>query len=120
MCSFTKSAVKRSQMLKEWRGWACKIAAIAKEVIPGAEAYVVGSTVRGDSVGGSDGDVLIASEHIPEKLMERAKLKALIEEKLSLPHYHPFEMRMLRPEETERYVRGSEGCIVKVVDDPPH
>lgn len=114
MSSLIESAIKRSQMLKEWREWTRRIADAAKKVIPDVETYVVGSVVRGDSVGGSDVDVLLVSKHVPEKLVDRAKLKVIIEEKLGLPFYHPFEIHLLRPEEAEYYIERSRSLILKI------
>lgn len=114
MSLFLELAIKRSQILKEWRIWVHRIADVVEEVIPDVEVYVIGSVIRGNSTGGSDVDVLLVSEHMPNKLIDRAKLKALIEEKLGLPYYHPFEMHLLRLEEAEYYIKKSKGCFLKI------
>lgn len=114
MSLFIESAIKRSQLLKEWKILIHRIVTVIKETIPETEVYVIGSVVRGDSVGGSDVDILVVSRHIPDKPIERAKLKAVIEEKLGLPYYHPFEIHLLRPSEVEYYLEKSKGCILKI------
>lgn len=115
MSLFIESAIKRSHLLKEWRTLVYRIAAVVERALPEVEVYVLGSVVRGDCVGGSDVDVLVISEYVPEKLIERAKLKALIEEKLDLPYYHPFEIHLLRPEEAEHYLERSKGFTLRIV-----
>ncbi|MEM2214671.1 MAG: nucleotidyltransferase domain-containing protein [Candidatus Nezhaarchaeales archaeon] len=114
MSSLMDSAIKRSQMLKEWREWTRRIAYVAKKIIPDVETYVIGSVIRGDSVSGSDVDVLLVSKHVPEKLVDRAKLKAIIEEELNLPFYHPFEIHMLKPEEAGYYIERSRSSILRI------
>ena len=42
-------------------------------------------------------DVLIISQEVPVKAIEKAKIKAAIEERLNLPPYHPFEIHLLTP-----------------------
>lgn len=112
---FIESSLYRLKMVKEWRVWVERIARVAKELIPDVEVYVIGSIVRGDYVGGSDVDVLIVSRSIPEKPFERARIKVLIEERLNLPYYHPFELHLLRPGEAELYLKKARGRMVKII-----
>ncbi len=112
---YTESSILRARMLREWREWVRRIARVARELIPDAEVYVIGSIIRGDYTGGSDVDVLIVSPNAPKTLLSRAKVKVLIEERLNLPHYHPFEIHVLRPEEAEAYLRRAGGCRYRVV-----
>lgn len=112
---FIESSLYRLKMVKEWRVWVERIARVAKELIPDVEVYVIGSIVRGDYVGGSDVDVLIVSRSIPEKPFERARIKVLIEERLNLPYYHPFELHLLRPREAELYLKKARGRMVKII-----
>ncbi|RLF23218.1 MAG: DNA polymerase subunit beta [Thermoprotei archaeon] len=92
-------------MITSWRKWARRIADEVKDILQDAEVYVIGSVVRGDYTGGSDVDILIISSQASQRARERAKLKVIIEEKLGLPYYHPFELDMLRHEEAEVYLR---------------
>ncbi len=115
MTVFMEAALHRVKMLQEWRTWVQRIARAAKELLPDAQVYVIGSTIRGDHVGGSDVDILIISEEIPGKAIERAEIKAIIEEKLNLPSYHPFEIHLLTPQEAEPYLRRAKQYILKIV-----
>ena len=111
---FMETSAKRAKLVSEWRLWVFRIARVVKEVIPDVEVYVVGSVARGDSVGGSDVDILIVSEYAPKKPMEIAKLKAFIEERLDLPYYHPFEIHILRPEEAKQLIESSRGYALRI------
>ncbi len=114
MTAFMEAALRRAKMLREWRTWVQHIARITREILPDAQVYVTGSTVRGDQVGGSDVDVLIISQNIPEKAIEKAKIKAVIEEKLNLPPYHPFEIHLLTPKEAQPYLKTTKQLILKI------
>ena len=114
MSRLMDSAIRRAKMLKEWEKWVRKIAGAIKELIPEAEVYVIGSVARGDYVAGSDVDILIVSRKIPEKLSERGRIKALIEERLNLPYYHPFEIHLVRPEEAEPYLKRASKYAIKI------
>ena len=59
--------------------------------------------------------VLIVSWSIPEKPFERARIKVLVEERLNLPYYHPFELHLLGPEEAELYLKKARGRMVKII-----
>lgn len=107
-------SIERVKMLREWRMWVHRIAEVVKEIIPDAEVYVVGSVVRGDSVGGSDVDILVVSPQIPRKPVDIAKLKTIIEDKLNLPYYHPFEIHMLKPEEARYLMEKSKGYMIRI------
>ena len=107
-------ALRRAEMLSDWRTWVQRIAAAARELLPDAEVYVVGSVVRGDQVGGSDVDVLVVSQSVPRKAVEKAKIKALIEEKLELPPYHPFEIHLLTPQDAQLYMRRAGEHVEKI------
>ena len=114
MSFFIETLTRRRRMLEEWGVWAERIAGVAREVLPGARVYVVGSIVRGDYVASSDVDILIVSENAPESARERARIKASIEEHLGLPYYHPFEIHILKPSEATNYLRRTGGHIVEV------
>ena len=106
--------LRRVEMLRSWRVWTLRIAKIAKELLPGSRVLMVGSVARGDYVGGSDVDVLVISPNAPEKPLEKARVKALIEDRLNLPYYHPFEIHVLRPEEAKTYIERAKGCVVEL------
>jgi len=106
--------VDRVKMLKNWRIWVGKVAEVVGTLLPGARVYVIGSVVRGDYVAGSDVDVLIVSEHVPDRLVERSRLKVAIEDGLKLPYYHPFEFHLVKPEEAEIYLRRAGEDILEV------
>jgi len=93
----------RAEMIEDWKVWAKKVAYAAKTIMPAAEVYVFGSAIRGDATGGSDIDVLIVSQNISEKALERAKLKVEIEEMAGLPLYHPFEIHLATKDESGQY-----------------
>jgi len=82
--------------------------------LPGAEVYVVSSVVRGDQMSGSDVDILVVSQSVPRRAIEKAKVKALIEEKLGLPLYHPFEIHLLTPQEAQPYMKRAGEYIEKI------
>ena len=113
--NFLDSSMRRTEMVRNWRVWIEKIARIVKELLPDAEIYVVGSVARGDYVASSDVDVLVVAPSVPSDLRKRAEIKVLIEDKLQLPYYHPFEIHLLRPEEAEPYLRRARGSIIKML-----
>jgi hypothetical protein len=101
-------------MLREWSKWVQIIAEAVRKNLPNAEVCVIGSVVRGDYVGGSDVDVLVISEEIPDGLSERSKIKVMIEDESNLQYYHPFEIHLLKPEEAEIYLRKAGKQVIKV------
>ena len=112
---FMEIGLERAKMLREWKTWVQRIARIAQELLPDVQVYVIGSVVRGDQVGGSDVDILIISQNVPRKAIERAEIKALIEEKLELPPYHPFEIHLLTPQEAQLYLKKAGDHVQKIV-----
>ena len=115
MTAFTETAIRRVKMLREWKTWAQRIAKVAKELLPDVQVYVIGSAIRGDHVGGSDVDILIISKEVPGKAIEKAEIKAIIEEKLNLPPYHPFEIHLLTPQEAEPYLRRAKQHVLRIM-----
>ena len=97
--------------IKEWKTWAQKIAKIVRNTLPDAKVFVIGSIVKGDYVGGSDIDILIISKAVPERPIERSRIKIMIEDKLNLPYYHPFEIHILKPDEAKPYLRRAKERI---------
>jgi hypothetical protein len=92
-------------MLKEWKRWVNKIAISAREIISEVEVFVFGSAVRGELTGGSDVDILIISNNLPERNIDRSKVKAKIEERANLPFCHPFEIHLVNNEEASFYFK---------------
>ncbi len=115
MTAFMETALYRAKMLREWRKYVQQIARVIKEILPDAQIYVTGSTVREDQVGGSDVDILVVSENTPRKTLEKARIKAQVEEKLNLPPYHPFEIHLLTPQEAQPYLKRSKQYIQKII-----
>jgi len=112
--SHMHSQRSRAEMLKEWRLWAERIAREAEKVLPDAAVYILGSIVRGDYTGGSDIDILIVSDKMPEGLLKRAELKGLIEEMANLPSSHPIQIHLANHKEAVNYMRRSEGHIINI------
>lgn len=103
--SFMETLRLRAEMVREWRRWAHRIASAARAVLPGAEIYAFGSAVEGRLTGGSDVDLLVISEDLPDKALGRCSLKVKMEDLAGLPSYHPFEIHLVTPKEAERYLR---------------
>ena len=104
----------RAEMLKEWRAWAERVARAVKRILPKSEVYVLGSVVRGDYTGGSDIDILIVSNRIPEGLLKRAELKRSIEETANLPITHQIQIHLTRRSEADNYIRRAGKDIIKL------
>lgn len=102
---YIETSLRRTELLRDWRTWTQRIAETARKTLPNARVYVVGSVVRGDYVARSDVDILIISDETPMKPTGRSGVKVMIEERLNLPYYHPFEIHLLRPDEAEPYLR---------------
>jgi len=104
----------RAKILKNWRAWAERVARATKKVLPKSDVYVLGSVVRGDYTGGSDIDILIVSELIPEGLLKKAELKRSIEELANLPLIHGIQMHLAKRSEAENYIRRAGRDIIKL------
>lgn len=57
--------------------------------------------VKEQAAGGSDVDILIVSDKLPEDFRSRGSLKAKIEEEAGLPLYHPFEIHLATGKEVK-------------------
>ncbi|MEM2024619.1 MAG: nucleotidyltransferase domain-containing protein [Candidatus Caldarchaeum sp.] len=112
--TFMDTLRARVRLLKSWRETAPAIAKAARELLPDAEVYVFGSAVTGDCVASSDVDILIVSEQLPARNIERARIKVEIEEKAGLPPYHPFELHLTTLEEAEPYFRRARHSLTKL------
>ena len=112
--SFMDTLRLRARMVRGWRRWAQRIASAVERVLPGAEVYVFGSAVEGGLTGGSDIDLLVIAENLPDKALERASIKVRIEDEARLPAYHPFEIHLATPEEAEQYLRRANGKVERL------
>lgn len=104
----------RAETLKEWRMWVERVAKAAEGILPDLEVYVLGSVVRGDQTGGSDIDILITSDMIPEGLLKRAEIKSSIEEGANLPPAHKIEIHLTNRSEAQNYIRRAGRSIIKL------
>lgn len=95
--------LERMEIFKKWKEYVPKICSAVKLILPDARIYVFGSIVRGESVGGSDIDILIVSQNIPVSNLERAKIRSQIEQAVNLPLHHPFEFHIVNLNEAEWY-----------------
>ncbi|MEM4187136.1 MAG: hypothetical protein QW801_07675 [Candidatus Caldarchaeum sp.] len=102
--TFMDTLRARARLLKSWRETAPAIAKAARELLPDAEVYVFGSAV----------DILIVSEQLPARNIERAWIKVEIEEKAGLPPYHPFELHLTTLDEAEPYFRRARHSLTKL------
>ena len=105
MEEYFDSLIERSRVLKEWRKYVPEIERAAAKLLGKVEVYVFGSAVRGELVGGSDIDILIVSDNVPEENIERAVLKTEIERLAKLPKNHPFEIHLANRKEAKWYYR---------------
>jgi len=100
-----KVKLKLRKLALEWVFWANSIGKAAKNLLGECETYVFGSVVEGKATGGSDVDILIVSDKIPENSRGRGNLKAKIEEMAGLPLSHPFEIHLANKHDFEWYRR---------------
>jgi predicted nucleotidyltransferase len=71
------------------------------QILPDAKIYLFGSVVKGNfHTVLSDIDIAIVSNIIPERAIERARIRLRILEGFELS---PFELHLLKPEEWEFY-----------------
>jgi len=103
--SVSEVMVERARMLRDWTRYAEAIARAVRELLPEARIYVFGSVVSGKAVGSSDVDILVVARELPRSHLERARIKALVEERCGLPYYHPFEIHLVTPDEAEPFLR---------------
>lgn len=107
-------AKKKADMLKKWKEWVNKIAVCARDILDEVEVFVFGSVVRGELTGGSDIDILIVSNNLPERNIDRSKVKARIEEKANLPFCHPFEIHLVNNNEAKFYFLHIKNDYIKI------
>ncbi|MEO2240467.1 MAG: nucleotidyltransferase domain-containing protein, partial [Euryarchaeota archaeon] len=88
------------EFVARWREWGGRIAEVARRLLgEGTRVFVFGSAVKGEALPGSDLDVLIVSEEVPEDLEDRVDLIRELERELDLPEHHPIEFHLATPEE---------------------
>ncbi|GBC69066.1 hypothetical protein HRbin01_00757 [archaeon HR01] len=112
--SFMDTVRKRAEIVRSWREHVYGVAKAVKELLPDAEIYVFGSAVAGDLIASSDIDILVVSEKIPGGLFEIGRVKVEIEKKAGLPYYHPFEFHLVKPGESEEYLRRAGKHILRI------
>jgi predicted nucleotidyltransferase len=112
--SYLGTLRSRAKMVEGWKVWARKVANAAKTIMPDARVYVFGSVIRGGATGGSDVDMLIVSQNVPRKVLERSRIKVKIEDMAGLPIYHPFEIHLATEDESEQYLAVAGKHIVKI------
>ncbi|MCS7138473.1 MAG: nucleotidyltransferase domain-containing protein [Crenarchaeota archaeon] len=94
MLSLLQARLRLNELARNWLFWSRKIAEAARKILGPCETYVFGSIVKNCAAGGSDIDILIVSNQLPEDFRSRGNLKAKIEEEAGLPLYHPFEIHL--------------------------
>ena len=92
-------------LLKQWKKWSKNIAEASRRILGECKVLVFGSVIEGKAVGGSDVDILIISNQLPDNKRERAEIIAKIEEGAKLPLYHPFEIHLVDEKEAKWYLR---------------
>ena len=101
--ALVRRAKEMIRLKHEYRRVFEKIRKLAKQI--GCEAYLYGSTVTGKSISASDIDILVVCEKLPSSMMERAKIKAWLEEKANLPPIHPYHIELVTKEYAKYYLK---------------
>ncbi|AEM39685.1 DNA polymerase beta domain protein region [Pyrolobus fumarii 1A] len=106
MTSTRNESVDRAKMLQEWRAWVERIARAAARILPDVEVYAFRGKAGRET---SAINVLIVSNNVPGCFLERASLKARIEEAAGLPYNHPFRIHLMGRREAEFYKHNIQG-----------
>ena len=101
MLDLLRAKLKINRLARNWRFWCDSIAKAAAAILGPCETYVFGSAAKGHLTGGSDVDILIVAEKLPNDFKLRGNLKAEIERVAKLPLYHPFEIHLVTRREAE-------------------
>jgi predicted nucleotidyltransferase len=101
LLSLLRARIEINRLAQDWRLWSEAIAKAAEEVLGSSQVYVFGSVAERHATGGSDVDLLIVADRLPENHRARGDLKAKIEETAKLPLYHPFEIHLATRREAE-------------------
>jgi len=100
-----KSRLEVIRLARRWRYWSRRIAEASKSVLGDCEVYVFGSYIEGEATGGSDVDILIISDRVPQKTSVRWDLISRIEDLSGLPPFHPYEIHLVNRREAEWYFK---------------
>ena len=71
MLKIFKTRAELRKLAVEWEKWCKKIADAAKEILDSCEVYVFGSVAERENTGGSDVDILVICNELPERNKER-------------------------------------------------
>lgn len=112
--SYLDTLKARAEMVKEWRKYIHTLVKAIKKVLPSAEVYIFGSAITGKATALSDIDILIIASNLPKTNIERAQIKALIEDEAKLPYHHPFQIHLTTKEEARPYLRRAGKNIIKL------
>ncbi len=105
MSEILRSRLEIVRLAKQWEYWSKRIAIAARRVLGECEVYVFGSVAEERATGGSDVDILIVSDRLPDTNRERWDIKARIEEEAGLPLYHPYEIHLANRKEAQWYFK---------------
>jgi len=90
---------ERLEILKNWKEYVKRITGATEKLFKDYEVYVFGSAIKGRLTAASDIDVLVITENLPKKILERARVKEKIERLAGLPPYHPIQLHLLTKDE---------------------
>ncbi len=106
---------ERAKIVRNWRGYARKVAASAKQLFGnGVEVYAFGSVVKGEAIAASDVDLIVIVNDALHSIAERNKLKMMLEDVALLPDFHPFEIHIVDRREAAVYFRHIGPEILKI------
>lgn len=105
MSEILKSRLEMVRLAKQWKHWSKKIATAAHKILGECEVYIFGSIIEGKATGGSDVDILIVSDKLPQTNKDRWEIRARIEEEAGLPLYHPYEIHLANTKEAQWYFK---------------
>lgn len=80
-----------------------RIARVAEEL--GCKAFLIGSVARGEALPSSDIDVLIVCRELPKSMIDRGRLKTLIEDKAGLPPINNVHIELVTEELAKYYLK---------------
>ncbi|MGQ9719221.1 MAG: nucleotidyltransferase domain-containing protein [Nitrososphaerales archaeon] len=104
---YYRARYEKFKSLLGWRDQLPELLEETKKVLPDAEVYIFGSTLRNELVANSDVDVLIVSDRASG--WQRHKLAVAIEERLKNPFI--FEIHLITKEKLAWYKKHAEDLI---------
>ncbi|MEM2988407.1 MAG: nucleotidyltransferase domain-containing protein [Candidatus Bathyarchaeia archaeon] len=112
-----EGAWERAKLLRDWDGWARRIAAAAGEILAGGlvGVYAFGSAASGEAVAASDVDLLIVARALPSSWRGRSDLKAEILERAGVPIVSPFQAHLVDEGEAEAFLRHARGSAKRIL-----